>query len=295
MNSKSSILITTILRKFSLLTAITILVISFSRSSEAFEIIFNNPSVPDYVVGINDLDIGGHNYNVQFVSGTFLGVFGDPTHPDFPPATLPFWGSQNGTLTVVSAIVDALNTVPTASACALNSFQPYCPFFVPYATDPSLTAIAWAGLRSFQTNYQQYQVGAVQGTSDIDRTYALIYATGTTYNFSGFLSPVDNPPTVNTGKAGRTYPVKWNLTDSQGNQVSALKAVANITYKSRLCDEFASDPSDALETSTTGGTSLRYNGMYIYNWATPTVEGCYTLFLKLDSGQFFSAYFKLRK
>jgi hypothetical protein len=295
MNRKNSILITNILMKFNTLTAVTILAISFSRPSEAFEIIFNSPSTPDYVIGINDLNISGHNYNVQFVSGTFLGVFGDPTQPSFPPATLPFWGNQNETLTAINTIVNALNTVPTESACALNSLQPYCPFFIPYATDPDVTALALAGGRSFETNYQQYQALATQGTSDFDRTYALIYAAEPSYNFSGFLSPVHNPPTVNTGNAGRTYPIKWNLTDSQGNQVSSLNAVVNITYKNILCDEFTSDPSDSIETSTTGGTSLRYNGMYIYNWATPKTEGCYTLFLKLDSGQSFPAYFKLKK
>jgi hypothetical protein len=110
------------------------------------------------------------------------------------------------------------------------------------------------------------------------------------YAFSGFLAPVDNPPTLNAGKAGKTYPVKWSLTQN-GTAVTDLSAVESVKFAGAPC---GTAPTDSLETTTTGGTSLRFEGgQFIYNWATPSAPGCYVLLLTLADGSTWPAYFKL--
>ena len=146
-----------------------------AQRSEAYEVRFNDPGTQDYVVGIDDVQISGLTYDVQFVRGTIFDVFGDPADPAFSPDGLPFWENAGLTLEATTRIVEALNTVPVASACVLDEQQPFCPFFIPYEPDPSpgLVALALGGGRSIETNFQIYQVLGTQGTSDVERSLAL--------------------------------------------------------------------------------------------------------------------------
>lgn len=128
----------------------------------------------------------------------------------------------------------------------------------------------------------------------IDLDYNKASASDTVYNFVGFLAPVNNPPTVNTGKAGRTYPVKFQLIGPDGTSLGGSSLVTDIKYKATSCGAFSTDPTDALETTATGATSLRFDGsQWIYNWATPSTKGCYTLYVLLNDGSTRFAYFNL--
>jgi len=122
------------------------------------------------------------------------------------------------------------------------------------------------------------------------------------YNFIGFLPPVDNLPTFNVVKAGRTIPVKWQLKDAGGGFISDLSAVEfnPLHYRQINCDSGA--PTDLItpDATTTGATSLRYdstNNQYVFNWQTSsTFAGkCYELLLNLDDGTQQIARFRFTK
>lgn len=134
------------------------------------------------------------------------------------------------------------------------------------------------------SNYDSDAV--LQGTLQVSSNYVT----------SGFLAPVQNAPTVNVGKAGRTYPLKWQLQDANGQYISTLSAVQNMQVNSVACDTWSGDPSTATSTDATGGTSLRYDStsnQYVYNWQSPSSAGCYVVTVTLDSGQTLTADFNL--
>jgi hypothetical protein len=113
------------------------------------------------------------------------------------------------------------------------------------------------------------------------------------YAFAGFFPPVDNPPVLNIGKAGNTYPLKWSLTQN-GTAVSDLSAVVALRFAGTGC---GAQPADALETTASGTTVLRYDStalQYVYNWQTPSTAGCYVVTLTLADGSTWPAFFQLK-
>ncbi|MGH2995965.1 MAG: PxKF domain-containing protein, partial [Gaiellaceae bacterium] len=117
------------------------------------------------------------------------------------------------------------------------------------------------------------------------------------YAFQGFFPPVDNPPVLNNGRAGRIVPVKWRLRDAAGNYIRDLSTVKSITSRLISCD---SRPSDELETTEAGTvSSLEYvlaEEQFKYHWKTLGVwkNTCRRLVVELADGTKPFADFKFR-
>jgi hypothetical protein len=82
------------------------------------------------------------------------------------------------------------------------------------------------------------------------------------YAFSGFLPPLN----LNIG-AGRTIPVKFRLTDANGNTITNMAAVTSLQIQAL---DASGHPTGAPFAPTpAGGTSLGNDGsQYVFNWQT---------------------------
>ncbi|HEX8149554.1 MAG TPA: PxKF domain-containing protein [Pyrinomonadaceae bacterium] len=145
--------------------------------------------------------------------------------------------------------------------------------------------------------------------SGVVGTYVLTYSatdasgnTGSTtrtvnvvYNFTGFFSPVSNPPALNEVKAGQGVPIKFSLGGNQG-----LNIFADGYPASQQVGCANNVPINVLEeTDASGSSTLSYNaasGTYTYNWKTEKswAGTCRALVVRLADGTEHVAYFKFK-
>ncbi|MDP8905429.1 MAG: PxKF domain-containing protein [Chloroflexota bacterium] len=113
----------------------------------------------------------------------------------------------------------------------------------------------------------------------------------------GFYSPVDMNNIVNTVKGGSTVPLKFEVFAGL-TELTSTSVVKGFAARETSCGDFADLSTDAIEITSTGSTSLRYDstsGQFIQNWQTPKTTGkCYTATLVLQDGTTRSAFFKTK-
>jgi len=115
------------------------------------------------------------------------------------------------------------------------------------------------------------------------------------YQFSGFFSPVANPPTVNVVNAGSAVPVKFSLGGNQGLDIVA----AGYPQSQAINCDTSSPQSDLAATVTAGSSSLSYDAStdrYTYVWKTDKAwaGSCRLLIVKLKDGTQHVAYFRFK-
>lgn len=118
------------------------------------------------------------------------------------------------------------------------------------------------------------------------------------YDFVGFLTPVDNLPLVNTTKAGRGIPIKWQLRDGNAGFIGDLGAVAATQFVEVSCnaENLAENP---VEAGTTGQSGTRFDEAeqkFIHVWDTSRTLGgrCADFLLGLNDGSQHRARFAFR-
>jgi microsomal dipeptidase-like Zn-dependent dipeptidase len=116
------------------------------------------------------------------------------------------------------------------------------------------------------------------------------------YVFTGFMSPVNNPPTVNVVRAGQTVPVKFALGGAMGLDV--LVGGSAVTVATSCGAGTAVDLTE-LPVTSPGGSVLTFDavtGLYQFNWQTDRAwsGSCRRLIVRLDDGTLHTAEFRLR-
>ncbi|HET9907034.1 MAG TPA: PxKF domain-containing protein [Anaerolineales bacterium] len=115
------------------------------------------------------------------------------------------------------------------------------------------------------------------------------------FNFTGFFSPVDNPPVINQMNAGRSVPIKFRL---DGNQGLAIFEAGYPLSQQVQCTNLALI-DEVEQTSTAGSSSLTYDAAtntYNYVWKTEKswAGTCRLFTVEFIDGQSYTLLFKFK-
>lgn len=115
-------------------------------------------------------------------------------------------------------------------------------------------------------------------------------------SFTGFYSPVDMDGAINTVKGGSVVPLKFNLYDGDGVEITDPSLVTISIAPSSACSTEAT--TDEVVVEDAGGTALRYDPVamqFVMNWKTPKTPGvCLAVTASAGDAEPITAYFLLK-
>jgi hypothetical protein len=117
--------------------------------------------------------------------------------------------------------------------------------------------------------------------------------------FLGFERPIQDLPFTNSAKAGRSIPIKWQLTDEAGGYIRDLAIVKSLQFAEVACDSQDVDYENPIGAPAVGASRLRYDRAdehFIYNWKTQRSmrNTCAVFILTLADNQQHFARFMLK-
>jgi hypothetical protein len=198
-----------------------------------------------------------------------------PTITAVSPASGPLAGGTSVTITgsgFTGATAVNFGSTP-ASSFAVNSDSQIT------ATSPAATSVGPVDVTVITPD-------GTSATSPADR-YTYIYA------FTGFQSPVANPPVFNEVNRGQAIPLSWSLGGDYGLNILAP---GYPTVQQVSCTSSA-PVNTATETDTAGGSGLQFSsGTYTYVWKTSKAWAgtCQQIDVRLNDGTDHLALFSFK-
>lgn len=206
-------------------------------------------------------------------------------------ATFSLNACNDNTPPVLDPISNVVVTLPTNSTATSMSVT----FPTPTATDDSGSAIVTTSPASGAVFPVGNTTVDVTATDAAGNTATGSFTVTVWHNFSGFLQPVENLPTLNLANAGQAVPVKFSLSGNKGLNILATGYPISSPI---ACD--ANEPGAVIEeTISAAGSSLSYDAAtdrYTYVWKTQKAwKGtCRILALRLADGSDHFAKFRFK-
>ena len=263
---------------------------------------------PDVTVNANSVSCSVPAASVSLGSPVAAAHCGTPTVTNNAPASFPL-----GETTVTWTVTDTSGNTKTATqkvtvvdvtppVITLNGANPIIVLLHGTYTELGATAAdncagSFAATPSGTVNVDAIGTYTITYNATDPSGNAALPVTRTVkviYDFHGFFQPVDNPPVLNQANAGRSIPVKFDLSGNQGLGIMA----AGSPYSQQVtCG--SSTPVDLEETGTAGNSSLTYDASsnrYIYVWKTESswAGTCRVLTVELIDGTTHTALFKFK-